>query len=99
MSPLPPSVLKLVLIRTPFLAALCTLVAMFRSRSALRDVDLPGNLRFMWFMLWLIPIQVYLAISMFDYHNVTDVYVVHWWNARAMAWYRSMVSRYCLLRF
>ena len=66
----------------------CTLIAMFWARRGQRDIYLPGNLRFVWYLNWLIPIQVYLAVSMFDYHRVTQVYVVHWWSSRAMGWLR-----------
>lgn len=34
------------------------------------------------------PIQVYLFVSMFDFHDVTDVWVRQWWGAEATAWFR-----------
>ena len=49
---------------------ICTFFCMLCSRQSLREIDLPGSLRFMWFLLWIAPIQVYLFVSMFDFHKV-----------------------------
>lgn len=70
-----------------------TFVGMICSRSSLRDIDLPGSIRFMWFLAWIIPIQIYLFVALFDYHNVTDVWIRHWWTARSSAWFRSNTCR------
>lgn len=76
-------------IMTQGLVAICTFVGLFCSRRHLREINLPGSLRFMWFMLWIIPIQIYLIVSLFDYHGVTSVWIRHWWAAKATAWFRS----------
>lgn len=44
----------------------------------LREVDLVGAIRYLWAMLWLVPFEVFLNISLFDYFNVTAVWVRHW---------------------
>lgn len=51
----------------------CTLLGMLCSRRSLREIDVPGSLRFLWFTLWITPIQVYLFVSMFDYHKVSII--------------------------
>lgn len=66
-----------------------TFLGMLWSRRSLREIHLPGMLRFMWFMYWIIPIEVYLFVSMFDYHNATNTWIRHWWAAEATAWFRS----------
>jgi hypothetical protein len=38
---------------------------MICSRPAIRDVNLVGSLRFMWCMMWLVPLEIYVTISMF----------------------------------
>ncbi len=68
--------------------AVCVFIGMLCSRRGLRELSLPTSLRTLWFMLWIIPIQVYLFVSMFDYHGVTAVWVRHWWAAEATAWFR-----------
>jgi len=69
--------------------AVCTFIGMLSSRRHLRDIDVPGSLRLMWVMLWVLPIELYLFVSMFDYHKVSEVWVKHWWSALATAWFRA----------
>lgn len=76
------------IIVTSGVLALCVFIGMLCSRRGLREISLPTSLRTMWFMLWVIPIQVYLFVSMFDYHGVTEVWVKNWWGAEATAWFR-----------
>lgn len=38
---------------------------MICSRPAIRDVNLVGSVRFMWCMMWLVPLEIYVTISMF----------------------------------
>jgi hypothetical protein len=60
-----------------FLGAI-VLIVMICARGTFRDLDLTGSLRFMWMMLWLIPLEVFATIGLFDYHRVTDVWITHW---------------------
>lgn len=43
-----------------------------------QKVDLVGAIRYLWAMLWLVPFEVFLNISLFDYFNVTSVWIRHW---------------------
>ena len=40
------------------------------ARRWLRDVNLVGSVRFMWTLLWVLPLQIYFMIGLFDYYNV-----------------------------
>lgn len=66
---------------------------MIIARRVFRELDLTGALRFMWCMLWIIPLEIFCAIGMFDYHGVAEVWGRHWWSARTMAWFRSKTCR------
>lgn len=50
------------------------------ARRWLRDVNLVGSVRFMWTLLWVLPLQIYFMIGLFDYYNVNIVYTKHWWD-------------------
>lgn len=50
------------------------------ARRWLRDVNLVGSVRFMWLLLWVLPLQIYFMIGLFDYYNVNTVYTKHWWD-------------------
>jgi len=47
------------------------------------------SVRFMWTLFWLLPIQIFLMIGLFDYYGVMYVYTKHWWDEPGMAWFRS----------
>jgi hypothetical protein len=49
-------------------------ILMIFSRRVIREVDLVGSLRSMWFMLWIVPLEVYVTIGMFGMriHVCTD---------------------------
>lgn len=50
---------------------------MICSRRVIRDVNLVGSLRFMWCMLWIVPLEIYVTISMFGMclQVCTDIHV------------------------
>ena len=56
----------------------------------IRRVNLVGAIRFMWVLYWVLPLQIFFVIALFDYHNVTDVWIKHWWGAPSMAWFRNI---------
>ncbi|CAJ1943148.1 unnamed protein product [Cylindrotheca closterium] len=60
----------------------------------LQNVDLVGAIRYLWAMLWLVPFEVFLNISLFDYFNVTSVWIRHWWIRPQLSWFRGY---YCPL--
>ena len=66
------------------------LVTMVLTIPVIRRVNLVGAIRFMWVLYWILPLQIFLVIALFDYHNVTDVWIKHWWRAPSMAWFRKM---------
>jgi hypothetical protein len=51
---------------------LVALVMIF-SRRAIAEVHVGGSLRFMWFLLWLIPLEIFVTVNLFDYHRVSEV--------------------------
>ena len=68
------------------------LVSIFFTRRAFRNVSLKAAIRYLWLLLWVLPLQIYWCIGMFDYFRVTDVWIKFWWRDRTMAWFRR---RYC----
>ena len=66
------------------------LVSMIYTLGVIREVNLAGSLRYMWIMVWLLPLQIFVVISVVDYHRVTEVWVRHWWSVPTMAWFRAM---------
>lgn len=56
----------------------------------IREVNLVGSLRYMWTLLWIVPVEIFLLIGIFDYHRVTKVWITHWWRAPTMAYFRRL---------
>jgi hypothetical protein len=56
----------------------------------IKEVDLAGAIRYLWFNLWVFPVEIFFNITMFDYHRVTQVWVVHWWTEEQFSWFREM---------
>lgn len=69
--------------------SLVLLIASSFAQRAIRNVNLVRSVRFMWTLFWLLPIQIFLTIGLFDYYGVMDVYTKHWWAEPGMAWFRS----------
>jgi hypothetical protein len=44
----------------------------------IKEVDLPGAIRYLWVVLWLVPFEIFFNLTLFDYHNVTAVWIRHW---------------------
>jgi hypothetical protein len=44
----------------------------------IREVDLVGAIRYLWVLLWIVPFEIFFTISLYDYHNVTSVWIRHW---------------------
>jgi len=65
-------------------------ITMVLTRPVIQRVNLVGAIRFMWVLYWILPLQIFLVIALFDYHNVTDVWIKHWWRAPSMAWFRNI---------
>jgi hypothetical protein len=45
----------------------------------IKEVDLVGAIRYLWLVLWLLPFESFFTISLFDAHQVTEVWVRHWY--------------------
>jgi hypothetical protein len=58
--------------------AIIIIVICFCTIRVIREVDLGGAIRYLWAMLWIVPFEVFLTISLFDYFNVTSVWIRHW---------------------
>jgi hypothetical protein len=80
---------------------------------AVQNVNLVGAIRFLWVILWVIPLQVrrncgnfnqcrrdtlkpliaisqvFWTIGLFDYFQVTPLWIKFWWRDRKMAWFRG----------
>jgi hypothetical protein len=70
-----------------------TLIVMLMARPIVRQVNLVGALRFMWVLLWILPVQLVFTIGLFDLHDATDVWVKQYWAAPSMAWFRKKFCR------
>eukprot|EP00536_Pseudo-nitzschia_multiseries_P006265 jgi/Psemu1/286351/fgenesh1_pg.130_\ len=57
-----------------------------------KEVDLVGALRFLWLLLWILPIEAFLNIVAFDYHGVTSIWIIHYWPTAQLWWFRE---RFC----
>jgi len=74
------------------LVGLVLFITMVVTIPVIRRVNLVGAIRFMWVLYWLIPLQIFLVIALWDYHSVTEVWIKHWWATKSMAWFRKL---YC----
>jgi hypothetical protein len=45
-----------------FFLVTCTL-------KVIREVNLQGAVRYLWFLAWLLPLQIFFIITLFDYHK------------------------------
>lgn len=55
--------------------ALVLITTCFWTIRIIKEVDLVGALRFLWLLLWILPLEAFLNISAFDYHHVTSIWV------------------------
>lgn len=46
---------------------------MILTRRGIAEINFSWSLRFTWFMLWMIPLEIYFTVCMFDYHRVSNV--------------------------
>lgn len=44
----------------------------------IKEVDLVGVIRSLWVLLWIVPFEIFFSISLYDYYNVTEVWISHW---------------------
>lgn len=72
------------------LLGLVIFISMIVTLWVIREVNLVGALHYMWTLLWIIPVELFLVIGLFDYHRVTKVWIRHWWRAPTMAFFRKI---------
>lgn len=69
------------------------LIASVLSQRVIREVNLVGSVRFMWCLFWLLPIQIFLMIGLFDYYRVMEVWIKHFWGDASMAYLRGLFCK------
>jgi hypothetical protein len=69
------------------------MIMCFCTVRIIKEVDLMGAIRYLWALLWIFPVEIFFNITLFDYHRVTEVWVVHWWGVNQLSWFRD---KYCL---
>jgi len=66
------------------------LIATMLAHRAIRGVNLVGSVRFMWVLFWLLPLQIFCMIGLFDASSVTEVKTKHWWDDPSMSYVREL---------
>lgn len=69
------------------------MIMCFCTVRIIKEVDLVGAIRYLWSLLWIFPVEIFFNITLFDYHRVTEVWVVHWWGVKQFSWFRN---KYCM---
>jgi len=73
--------------------AFVLLFTCFWTTRIVKEVDLVGALRFLWLLLWILPVAAFLNITAFDYYDVTSAWIRHNWNSIQLWWFRT---QFCL---
>jgi len=66
------------------------LIATVLAHRAIRNVNLVGSVRFMWVLFWLLPLQIFCMIGLFDINNVGGVTAKYWWDDPSMSFVRRL---------
>ena len=69
------------------LAFILMLTCSFTIR-VIKEVDFVRAIRCLWIVLWILPFEIFFNISLYDYYNVTEVWIRHWWLDDNMSWFR-----------
>jgi hypothetical protein len=73
-------------------------IAMIYARRAIVEVNFGASLRFIWFLFWLIPLEIFVTINLFDYHQVSLVRRIlshnlcEWFNEAQTALYSFFLT-------
>lgn len=54
------------------------LIAAMLAQRAIRYVNLAKSVRYMWALFWILPLEVFFMIGLFDYNQVMEVWTKHW---------------------
>mmetsp|Transcript_21013 Transcript_21013/g.31352 ORF Transcript_21013/g.31352 Transcript_21013/m.31352 type:complete len:496 (-) Transcript_21013:52-1539(-) len=63
--------------------------ASLNALKIIRNVDILGALRYYWVLQWISPFEALFVFNLFDYHQVTKIFVTHWWHTEAFDWFRK----------
>mmetsp|Transcript_22291 Transcript_22291/g.44897 ORF Transcript_22291/g.44897 Transcript_22291/m.44897 type:complete len:821 (-) Transcript_22291:1051-3513(-) len=66
------------------------LIAAMLAQRAIRYVNLAKSVRYMWVLFWILPLQIFFSIGLFDYNQVMEVWTKHWWDDKSLSWYREL---------
>ena len=66
------------------------LIAAVLAQRAIRFVNLARSVRFMWVLFWILPLQIFFSVGLFDYHRVMESWSKHWWDDKTLSWYREL---------
>lgn len=66
------------------------LIAAMLAQRAIRYVNLTKSVRYMWVLFWILPLQIFFSIGLFDYNQVMSVWTKHWWDDKSLSWYREL---------
>jgi len=69
--------------------AFILVITCFWTTRIVKEVDLVGALRFLWLLLWILPVAAFFNITAFDYHEVTSIWIRHNWNSVQLSWFRK----------
>jgi len=69
---------------------LILLIAAMLAQRAIRYVNLAKSVRYMWALFWILPLQMFFSIGLFDYSRVMEVWAKHWWDDKSLSWYREL---------
>ena len=73
---------------------LVILTAFLLTVRAIQSVSIRVFIRLLWLLMWIIPLEIFWGVGLFDSFRVTDVWIKFWWRDRTMAWFRH---KYCPL--
>jgi hypothetical protein len=54
------------------------LIAATLAQRAIRYVNLAKSVRYMWTLFWILPLQIFFMIGLFDYNQIMEVWAKHW---------------------
>jgi len=66
------------------------LIAAMLAQRAIRYVNLTKSVRYMWVLFWILPLQIFFSIGLFDYNQVMEVWTKHWWDDKSLSWFREL---------
>jgi len=72
---------------TGILASLL-MVTCFNTIRVIKEVYFARAIRCLWVVVWILPFEIFFNISLYDYYNVTQAWIRHWWLDDNMSWFR-----------